>query len=96
MSAVVTLELRIKDEAWETFRTEFPKILPDTKAFEGCEALKGAIDEKNKTIFLYEQWRESADHKKYMAWRQERGDLDQMGKALREPPILRTMGMMDI
>ena len=40
--------------------------------------------------------RDVADQKKYMAWRQERGDLDQMGKALREPPILRTMDMMDI
>ena len=96
MSAIVILELRVTDEAWGTFRTEFPKILPDTIAFEGCELLKGAVDEENKTILLYEQWRDGADHKKYMAWRQERGDLAQMGKALREPPILRSMDMLDI
>ncbi len=94
MSVVVILELKVKDEAYEGMQKGLASILPDTAKFEGCQALHASTDDATKTIMLYEVWDRIESQQKYMGWRQERGELDGLLAALREPLEPRIMNVL--
>lgn len=94
MSTVVILEFKCKDDTYEGLKSMMSDILSDTEAFEGCEALHAASDDKTKTVWLYEVWDKPESQQKYIAWRGERGDLKPLMAALREPLEMRTMDVL--
>lgn len=85
MSVVVVLEFKCKDETYEMVKSTMSQILPDTVKFDGCEALHAAAEDATKTVVLYEVWDKIESQQKYMGWRGERGELDALAQALREP-----------
>lgn len=94
MSMVAILEFRCKDDTYEGLKSTMSKILADTAAFEGCETVHAASDDATKTVWLYEVWDKPESQKKYIGWRGERGDLDPLMAALREPLQMRTMDVL--
>lgn len=94
MSTVVILEFRCKDETYDGLKSKMSEILSDTAAFEGCEALHAASDDKTRTVWLYEVWDKPESQQKYIGWRSERGDLEPLMAALREPLEMRSMDVL--
>ena len=97
MSIVVLLEFRVTVEALEDTMQFFKKILPDTRAFPGCEGLDvfSDADEPTKIIF-YERWQTQQHYQKYSAWRTETGSMDEFAKKLVGPPSLRYLNRHDV
>jgi len=94
MSVVVVLELKCKDETYEGMKGTMTAILPDTAKFAGCEALHAASDDATKTVWLYEVWDQIESQQKYMGWRTERGEIEGLMAALREPLEPRVMDVV--
>lgn len=96
MACVVLLELSAKDEAIDGMKETFKNILGDTRAFDGCQGVEVTQDQDNpNTMVLVEKWDTRQHYEKYLAWREERGDLEAMGAALQGPPSIRYMDIVD-
>jgi quinol monooxygenase YgiN len=88
MSVTVLATLKLKPGLAETVLAGLKEILPETRAFSGCESIKIVHDMDNPdTIGLVEEWVARSDHEAYMAWRTETGTLASMAEVLAEPPI---------
>ncbi|SHJ56603.1 MULTISPECIES: putative quinol monooxygenase [Cycloclasticus] len=87
MSINVILDLQVSTENREKLLNTFEAILPDTRAFKGCqEIVVTSNDDDPLNIVVLEKWDSREDHKSYMAWRSERGDLEKLGTLLTAPP----------
>ena len=95
MSVLVLLEAQMKapDEVEKLLREEIGK----TRAYDGCEGLTihRNLDDTN-TLVLVERWETRGHYEKYLAWREERGDLDRFGKILEGPPSIRYFSTVGI
>jgi quinol monooxygenase YgiN len=90
MSAIVLLEIQVKPEAVDEMKAFLKKILPDTRAYNGCQGLDiyGNVDDPGNLVF-YERWDSRQHYEKYLAWRTETGVVDQLGAMLAAPPSIR-------
>lgn len=87
MSVNVILDLQVSSESREELLSILEAILPDTRAYKGCEGIIVTHnDDDPQNIVLLEKWNSRADHESYTAWRGERGDLEKLGALLTAPP----------
>ena len=86
MSIVVTLTLKAAEGRYEELAKVMQAILPDTAARPGAELIRAAGDAASRTIIVYEEWDCLESQQAYMAWRTERGDLNDIGPMLGAPP----------
>ena len=96
MSVTVLLELNVKPEHVEGIKQTFKAILPDTRAYDGClgvEVTQNQDDANN--IILVERWETRQHYEKYLAWRQETGVLDELGKVVASAPSIRYFDPVD-
>jgi quinol monooxygenase YgiN len=97
MSVVVLLDFRVKPDVVEETLRLFKKILPDTRAYSGCEGVdvyNNADDPTN--IFLFERWNSKEQYQKYSAWRMESGFMDEFGAKLAGAPTIRYFNRRDV
>jgi quinol monooxygenase YgiN len=83
------LAVHVKPEAVDQALEALPKILADTRAFDGCLGVTLAQHGDDPTqFFAVEQW-ESLEHDQaYRAWRAGEGAATELGPLLAEPPQL--------
>ena len=63
------------------------KHIPDTASFEGCESIRVAGSSEDSTMIVYGEWASIEAHKKYVAWREESGLLQEfVSEFLESPP----------
>jgi len=87
MSMAITLELHVSSEHRDELLNMLEVILPDTRAYSGCQSILVTCNEANPChLVLLQQWDSRADHESYVAWRAERGDLKTLGDILTAPP----------
>ncbi|MDF1829224.1 MAG: quinol monooxygenase YgiN [Cycloclasticus pugetii] len=87
MTVDVILDLQVNPENREELLSVFMSILPDTRAFKGCQSVSVTSDEDDRHhIVLLEKWGQRSDYESYMAWRTERGDIDKLANLLSSPP----------
>ena len=87
MVCVVTVDLVCKEGSRKQLLADFKKMLPDTRARDGFISIEVNIDQdKPDRIFAYEHWENRASYEAYIAWREERGDMDVIKEAVAEPP----------
>jgi len=97
MSIVVLLEFRVGAAAVEETKKFFKRILPDTRAYAGCDGLDVYHSEDDPTIFVfYERWQSKAHYQKYAAWRTETRSMDEFAKMLVGPPVVRYLDHLDV
>ena len=97
MSVLFILELNIEPGEVDRYLGQFPNVLPDTRAFEGCEKItvhQNADDPSD--VVLLEWWASKEAHQKYMAWREERGDIEKLMQGLTGPPKTRYFDTKDL
>ena len=97
MSVHVMLELNVKPESADDLNTLMKEILPDTRAYDGCEGItvQSNVDDSNNVVIL-EQWQSRENHEKYLAWRTETGVMDKIGSMLVSEPSLRYFNVVDV
>ncbi|MGQ0846832.1 MAG: putative quinol monooxygenase [Sporichthyaceae bacterium] len=89
MSVTVTLLFPTKPEEADNFYKALVSVLPDTRAYDGCQSVTTHRDLEDPTkIFLIEVW-DTIDHqKKYLGWRVETGLMEAIGPMLAGPPAV--------
>ena len=96
MAATVLLELKAKAGTGSNLVATFKQILPDTRAFDGCHGVEvyQNMDDPD-VVVLVEQWESRQHYEKYLAWRQETGALEALGKAIEGAPSIRYFDKTD-
>lgn len=88
MSVTVIATLKLKPGMADTVIGGLKEMLPDTRAFQGCESVDVVHDMDNPdTLILVEEWGARSDHEAYMAWRTETGALAAMADVLADAPV---------
>lgn len=89
MSTLVILEATVKSGALPALNTLMRNILPDTRAYDGCQNIEIYNDEESsKTVFI-QHWDSRAQYEKYLVWRQETGLVAELGALFDSPPDIR-------
>ncbi len=89
MSVDVILNLQVNPENREELLAVFEAILPDTRAYQGCQSVVVTSNEDDiHNIVLLEKWDQRSDHESYMGWRTERGEIDKLVSLLSAPPAV--------
>lgn len=97
MSVLVLLELAVKPERQDDTKADMARALPDTRTFEGCEGVTVHQNQDDPSTFvLVERWASRGHYDKYLAWREERGDLDNLRAMLTGPPSIRYFDNVDV
>jgi quinol monooxygenase YgiN len=97
MSTMVLLEMQVKPEAVNEVKTLLKQLLPDTRAYAGCQGIDiyGNLEDTGNLVF-YERWDTREHYQKYLAWRTETGVLDQLSAKLTAPPKIRYYERVDV
>jgi len=53
---------------------------------KGAELISCSADPADKTFYIHEVWDSVESQQAYLAWRQERGDVDKLVALLRDEP----------
>ena len=96
MSIVVLLDFRVKPDVVEESLQLFKKILPETRAYQGCEGVdvyNNADDPTN--IIFYERWQSKQHYQKYFEWRTQSGFMEKFGEKLAGAPTIRYFNRKD-
>ena len=89
MATVVTAKFFPKPDKAEEMNDWFKNNLSDTKAYEGCQLIKGGYNKDTIEVILYEVWDSKEAHQKYVNWRVEIGDIPKLVESsTKEPEII--------
>ena len=89
MATVVTAKFFPKPDKAEEMNDWFKNNLSDTKAYEGCQLIKGGYNKDTNEVILYEVWDSKEAHQKYVNWRVEIGDIPKLVESsTKEPEIV--------
>ena len=95
MSVLVLVEVQTKSP--QELKAFFQAELSATREYDGCEGLTvhTNMDDSNNVV-VAERWESRVHYEKYLAWREERGDLDSLGPLLDGPPSIRYFATMSV
>jgi quinol monooxygenase YgiN len=93
VSVFVLVEFRARPERVDDLLEILARVLPGTRAFDGCHQVLVEQDLDEPTaVLLCERW-ESRDHfSRYRTWRRQQGDMDGVGEFLTGRPSTRYFG----
>ena len=89
MPTLVILEAKAKADAVEELKGLLAKLLPETRAYEGCQSVTPYLNDDGQTVVLVELWDSKPHYDKYLAWREETGALANFGALLEGAPSFR-------
>ena len=96
MGIVATLRLPVQPDKVEQLKAFLKADLPDTRQFEGCQAVSIFQDEDvPSSIVVWGTWASRGHFEKYLAWRTASGDLAALGAMLAEPPAVSYLDPVD-
>ena len=97
MAVTVTLAFSIKPERADEFKALLKSLLPDTRAFAGCQRVDVYQDQDNPgDIQLIEDWESKAHQQKYQSWRDETGIAETVGPFLAGEPRFNYFDKLDV
>ena len=86
MSVVFGVTFKATPEKYNELHKTLTAILPDTATFAGAESIACAANPDDNSFYIHEVWDKVESQQAYLAWRQERGEIDALVGMLREPP----------
>ena len=90
MAVTVLLDLHTKAGRGDELEEFLAKILPDSRAFDGCIELRVVRNQDDpEHIVVIERWESRAHHEAYFAWRVEEGTLAAALDYLETQPVFR-------
>ena len=85
-SVTVTLKLVAKDK--DKLLNALSCALPTTRNYQGCRYVNTYTQaDHSQEIILIQGWNSRQDQERYIQWRKETGDLDNLLALLTEPPV---------
>ena len=97
MSVMIIFETRTKSKEISNMKSYLDEILPDTRAYDGCQSLDVYFNtEDTGNMVMVEFWDSRAHYEKYLNWRTETGVMDKVGAMLAEPPSIRYFDKTDL
>ncbi len=79
MSVIVFLELQVKSDQIDELKRYLENALKDTRVFHGCHGVEVTCNQDESTNFvLVQKWETRQLYEEYVAWRDERGDLEKL------------------
>jgi quinol monooxygenase YgiN len=73
----ITFELRLKPETVAGFLAAIPKMLLETKEFDGFRSIRVVQHKDDPTrVLMVELWDSEEAYRKYIDWRTARGEMD--------------------
>ena len=97
MTCIVILEMTAKNGTGAQLVENLRALLPDTRSKDGCEGVEVTtnLDDADNFV-LVERWATRKHYENYLAWRQQRGDLDKLAAALAGPPSIRYFDLTSV
>jgi len=96
MVCIVIAEFTGKDSAGPALLECLSKMVRETRKKEGAISIDICVDQDNSDrIVLVERWDSRSHHERYVAYRQERGDIDKIMTMLSGPPQFIWSDLMD-
>ena len=96
MSTMVLIELSVKPEAVDDMKAVMRELLPDTRAYDGCQSVDCYDNTETKgNIVLYEIWDSRAHQERYLQWRSETGTLAPLQALVTAPPKIQYFDKVD-
>ena len=96
MSVLTLVEVNVKPESVNEFKSYMKEIFPGTRAFPGCRGIQLQINQDDATnMIAVEEWETREDHQKYAAWRTETGVVERIGSMLAGPLSIRYFDKTD-
>ena len=87
MSQIAIVNMKVQPGKYEEAVAFMQKHIPDTASFEGCESIRVAGSPDGSTMMVYGEWTSIEAHKKYVAWREENGLLQEFVSDFLESPL---------
>jgi len=86
MSQIAIVKMKVKMGRYEEAVAFMQKHIPNTASFEGCMSIHVAGSSEDSTMMVYGEWASIEAHKKYVAWREESGLLQEFVLEFLESP----------
>lgn len=89
MAVTVTLGLQIKLDRLDEFKNVLREILPDTRAFSGCQDIRVIENQDSPgSITILEGWDPKENHIRHMTWRTEIGTMEALAGFVEAEPAI--------
>ena len=88
-SAIIFLEVTVKEEKVNEFKQLLSKYLPVTRKYDGFIDIKIHKNTIDNTFILYEEWATVQHYEAYLKWRTDTGVMDILGNTFASPPTIR-------
>lgn len=86
MSVWVTLEMKVKDGAFEALQPFLEANLPRVRSFDGAENVSVLHDRETGRFLLLEQWLSRAHHEGYIQFISDNGVMAELLAFMQGPP----------
>ncbi len=87
MSVLVAMSMDVKPESRDQLEGWLKAETRHTRAFEGCISVSIHVDQQNPHhLFVLGHWESPEHHEQYMAWRAEKGDVEELMAWMATPP----------
>ncbi|AUR05042.1 hypothetical protein PhaeoP72_03104 [Phaeobacter inhibens] len=86
MTIWVTLEMRVKDGAFDALSTFLEENLPNVRGFDGALSVTLYYDGQTRAFLLHEEWLSREHHQAYLAFIEERGVMAALLGFMEGPP----------
>ncbi|NPD66316.1 hypothetical protein HN018_23490 (plasmid) [Lichenicola cladoniae] len=89
-SVTFTVQLTLKPDEVERFCDSLlPELLQQTRGFEGVRSARAVrMDDGSNRVLFIDEFDSIEANQRYLAWREERGELTMLRSLLTQPPIM--------
>jgi quinol monooxygenase YgiN len=97
MSVPLLVEFSVHPDRQPEFLDLLRDLLPETRAFHGCERIDIYVDGGSPgRVLLFEKWTDRGRQQAYLSWRTESGLGEQLKPFITAPPRFRFLEWRDI
>jgi quinol monooxygenase YgiN len=95
VGTLVHLEVKAKPERVHDVIGLLKQLLPETRAYDGCQEVAVYLNEDGRTFVYFEMWDSKSHYERYLAWREETGVLAELVALIEDPPNIRYFEPVD-
>ncbi len=89
MSIMVSVEFSLQERKQKEFLDVLGKVLPDTRAYDGCIKVETYAEDNGASIILIEEWETKEHQKAYFQWRVDTGMVEAISAFVSAPPEIK-------
>ena len=95
MAITMTIQFSAPEGRHGELVAKLHEILPDTRAFEGCDRVELFERDDSNQLLLFETWATAEQYEAYKAWRRDSGTSILSSDLVDGPPDVTTWNALD-